>query len=223
LNFKTLLQDHQLYHSEFQQDHFITRRAGGTCYGQYKQSLRELFKRFRGLRELYYSKENLIIDIEELEEKNKSEHNSFQGRRNELLINKYKFDMIELDKNIYDTETEFKRFYEQAYSLKELIGDLDEVKKKQLDKEMWVFKLKEMAYLDFISKGRLSNNTLEFLHSFDKDERLSLLSEIKDHDNLLTWYEGRDEAYEIKEFDMDIPKIVMNNNTLLLEKEGNTI
>ena len=46
-----LFADHQGSHSNFQMDNFITIRSGGTAYGQYKQSLRELHKRWRGLKE----------------------------------------------------------------------------------------------------------------------------------------------------------------------------
>jgi len=66
---KNLLDDHQTGMSQFQDDYFVTTRAGGTLYGQYKQSLRELYKRFRGLRELTCNQERLSIDIEELKEK----------------------------------------------------------------------------------------------------------------------------------------------------------
>ena len=70
-NLKELLQDHQTGMSDFQDDYLVTARAGGTVYGQYKQSLRELYKRFRGLRELVYGEGGqklLDIEIEELQE-----------------------------------------------------------------------------------------------------------------------------------------------------------
>jgi hypothetical protein len=215
MDLSMLLNDHQLYHSELQQDHFITRRSGGTIYGQYKQALRELFKRFRGLKELYYNRETLIIDTEEMEDFIKVEENKFNLRRKKLEIEKFKYDMIELKKNIDDTEREFKRFFLQASSLKEIIGDLTDEKRNKLDKEMWIFKLKEMAYTDFISSGRLNVNTIAFIHSLEKKDRLITLAEVTDHDRLFAWYENKDETYEIKDMKVDVNKLVSSNNYLL--------
>jgi len=123
--------------------------------------------------------------------------------------------MVELNKNIADTEREFKRFYEQAYSLKEKIGDLTDEKRRQLDKEMWIFKLKEMAYVDFISSGRLNENTIAFIHSLEKEDRLVTLAEVTDHDRLFSWYENKDETYEVKKIEVDVNKLVTSNNYLL--------
>ena len=66
---RELLDDHQTGHSEFQDDYLITWRHGGTIYGQYKQALRELYRRFRGLRELSCDREKLQIEIRQAEEK----------------------------------------------------------------------------------------------------------------------------------------------------------
>jgi DNA repair ATPase RecN len=111
-----LIKDHQLYHSEFQQDYFITMRSGGTQYGQYKQALRELYKRFRGLKGLYAERDLLEVEIDELEEKilNEDEYNKFEQRRNKINFDKKSLDMIEMLKNIDETEREFKRFYQQS-------------------------------------------------------------------------------------------------------------
>ena len=68
MKLQDLLQDHQLFHSQFQQDYFITLKAGGTLYGQYKQALRELYKRFRGLRETICDKRIAEIKIRRLEQ-----------------------------------------------------------------------------------------------------------------------------------------------------------
>jgi len=224
MDLSILLQDHQLYHSEFQQDHFITRRAGGTLYGQYKQSLRELFKRFRGLKELYYSKEELIINMEELEQKLiPEEEDEFERRRLELKLGKNKYDMIELNKNIQDTEREFKRFYQQAYSLKQnpAIGELTDEKRKVLDQDMWAFKLKEMAYLDLLTTNRVGKNTLEFINALDKPRRFELLGMVQQGNGqaqLMQWYENKDEEYELLPVEVNVAKMVVSNsdNTKLL-------
>lgn len=64
-----LLADHHYLHWSTQLDHFITVRAGGTPYGMYKQALRELDKRERGLNGMYADRDRLLVDLEELEER----------------------------------------------------------------------------------------------------------------------------------------------------------
>lgn len=214
----TLLKDHQLYHSELQQDHFITRRAGGTHYGQYKQALRELFKRWRGLKELYHGRAELEIDIDETEfDLEHGGEGEFLRRRMELKLAKHKGDMLELQKNIQDTEREFKRFYNQAASLKEKIGDLTEEKRRELDKDMWEFKLKEMAALDIMTQGRLSKSTIEFMNSLEVEDRKKLIGVLNAPQSLAAWYQNIDYTYEIKEFECDIPSLISKAPALLEE------
>lgn len=192
MDLNELLKDHQLYHSEFQQDNFITVRSGGTEYGQYKQALRELFKRYRGLKELCSEKELLQVDIDELTEKKVKD--KYEKRRNEIKRTQKIMAMEDLDKNIQDTEREFKRFYQQAAALKEKIGELTDVKRDILDRDMWEFKVKEMAALDFVSTGRVSRGTYEMLTSFPKKQRLKLAKEIGKPAELIEWYESKEDT-----------------------------
>jgi len=210
MNLQELIKDHRLYHSEFQQDYFITTRSGGTVYGQYKQSLRELYKRFRGLKGLYHDRDMAQVDLDELEEKilNEDNFDKFEQRRNKLNFDKKSLDMIEMNKNIEDTEREFKRFYQQAYSLKMAVGELTEEKRNELDKAMWLHKLKEICAVDFISSGRLKNTTVELINSVPVVERKELLAEVKDHAKLLEWYDNKDESFELKQIDVDIIKLL---------------
>jgi dimeric dUTPase (all-alpha-NTP-PPase superfamily) len=209
LNLQDLLKDHQLYHSELQQDYFITIRAGGTTYGQYKQALRELFKRYRGLKELYTNKELLQVDIDELAVKTTC--NQFEQRRNEINLRKKQGDMIELDKNIEDTEREFKRFYQQANALKVIIGDLTDEKRKQLDADMWEYKIKEMAAIDFLSHGRLQNNTVELIGVLPMAMRERILELIvpDNQHKLIEWFEGKNgEEILLTEGEMEVKKLI---------------
>jgi hypothetical protein len=196
-----LFKDHQLHHSEFQQDYFITARSGGTEYGMYKQSLRELHKRYRGLKELYAEKELMQIDIDELTEKKTKD--KYEQKRNKIKHTQKIMAMEDLDKNIYDTEREFKRFYQQAFSLKEKIGELTDVKRDMLDRDMWVYKIKEMAAIDFISQGCLKSNTIELIMSVPFVVRKELLAEISDKKTLINWLENKqDVVVELKEIDI---------------------
>jgi len=189
---KNLLDDHQTGMSQFQDDYLVTTRAGGTLYGQYKQSLRELYKRFRGLRELTCNQERLIIDIEELGEKIEKLI-GFELKRARVDHKEKIMLMEESIRVIKDTEREFTRFYQQACFFKEQIGELTDKKRNKLDEEMWVFKVKEMALIDWITTGFLRNSTYEFLNSLPKRLKQEVALEINNQDKLKDWYEKREE------------------------------
>lgn len=198
-NLKELLNDHQIYHSDFQMDNFITIRAGETQYGQYKQALRELFKRYRGLKELYIARELLQVDIDELTQKHSE--TDFEIRRTNINLTKHRMGMEDLKRNIEHTEREFKRFYAQANALKKEIGELIPEKQNRLDQEMWIHKLKSMVAIDYITKGRIGENALTFIRSTPKEIRKPLLVEIKDQKTLLDWFDN---------FDIPLPDIQIN-------------
>lgn len=211
-NIKEFLKDHQIYHSDFQMDNFITTRAGETQYGQYKQALRELFKRYRGLKELYIAKELLQVDIDELEfsEVSKLEDTHYSNRRNAINLTKHRMDMEDLDRNIEHTEREFKRFYAQANTLKQAIGELTSKKRNKLDREMWIHKLKSMVAIDYITKGRIGENALTFIRSTPKNIRKQLLIEIKNQPELISWFENYDQPmppFQIEE-NINIQKLL---------------
>jgi len=206
MDLKTLLNDHQTGMSQFQDDYLVTVRAGGTLYGQYKQALRELYKRFRGLRELTSNNARLQNDIGELEYKIDCKvgcDNRFESRRNEIDLKEKIMLMEESQRVIKDTKREFTRFYQQAAYLKGKIGDLTDEKRHQLDIEMWEFKIKEMAVVDWITSGRLRNNTFEFLHSCPKSMKLRLAASIQNQEELIEWYDSKEECHIPK----DLPEI----------------
>jgi len=211
MNLKELLDDHQTGMSQFQDDYLVTTRAGGTLYGQYKQALRELYKRFRGLRELTSSNARLQIDIEELELQIKDDDDSFYTKRKKVDYKEKVMLMEESQRAISDTKREFTRFYQQAAHLKEKIGELTNEKRHQLDMDMWEFKIKEMAVIDWITSGRLRNSTFEFLHACPQEMKKKLAETIKpqNQDALIEWYDTKREQH-IPE---DLPEIEIPTNT----------
>ena len=146
------------------------------------------------------ARELLQIDIEELEYNNAT---GFVKRRNDINLAKHRMDMEDLERNISDTEREFKRFYAQADVLKAQIGELTPEKRDKLDQEMWVHKLKTMVAVDYITKGRIGENALTFIRSIPKEMRKPLLAEIKDQKALLNWFD---------DFDIPLPDIQIEAN-----------
>jgi hypothetical protein len=191
---KELLDDHQTGMSQFQDDNLVTVRAGGTLYGQYKQALRELYKRFRGLRESTCERERLVIDIEELSEKI-LDCEGFEKRRAEVDYKHKVMLMEEANRAIMDTRREFTRFYQQAAYLKDQLGELTPEKRHKLDIEMWEFRIKEMAVIDWITNGRLRNSTYEFLQATPPEMKLRLVESLRDQNNTIEWYENKEKDF----------------------------
>ena len=217
MNLKQLLDDHQTGMSQFQDDFLVTTRAGGTLYGQYKQALRELYKRFRGLRELTSNRARLQIDIEELEFEIKTT-TGFPKKR-KIIDRKEKIMLMEeANRVVKDTKREFMRVYQQAAYLKEKIGELTDEKRHQLDMKMWEFKIKEMAVIDWITSGRLRNSTFEFLHACPKDMKARLANAIKreNQNKLVDWYDTKEEQY----IPDNLPEIEMINVEEILLLDG---
>ena len=167
-----LLAEHQHGHSDWQCDYAITARAGGTLYGCYKQSLRELHKRWRGLRELYGNAKASDCPAERFESAGV----------------------------IRDTEREFLRFYGQAVALRRSLGLADDEAmpddmRERLDVEMWAYRLRAMAAVDFITAGRIQRGTVELLQSCPPDMRREIYAVVlqpERHAELIEWYLNHD-------------------------------
>lgn len=199
MNLKELLNDHQTGMSEFQDDYFVTIKAGGTVYGCYKQALRELYKRFRGLRETTCDRDILKIEINQLDKSDGEE------LKDKVELRRKKMQIEECDRGIKDTQREFVRFYQQAIYLKEKVGELTDEKRKKLDMEMWEYKIKEMAVIDYSSTGHLSENTMRFTKCCPKEMRLKLFQELdpKNIQLLNEWYHNHEEIIIPK----DLPEV----------------
>lgn len=154
-------------------DSFITVRSGGTLYGCLKQALRELHKRWRGLRQLY-------------EQRQKTQHGFAE--------------QLEIDLVIRDTEREFMRFYGQAVALRRSLGLSDgeampDDLRERLDVEMWHHRIRSMAAIDYLATGRLQRPTIELLQCCPVEMRRTLAAEItnpEQHQALVEWWMGYD-------------------------------
>ena len=225
-----LLAHYQMFHSEFQQDNFITKRAGGTLYGQYKQALRELYGRIGGLRSDYYQYEKLLIEIEELKAKIAAFDKPFKRKKYKFKIAKMQLQLKqkimrveEEHRTIVETEREFKRFYSQAVHLRELLeekyGELTSDVINRLDEDMWLFKTKEAIAIDLVSHGRLLNTTYEMLISLPDPMKKKVFKEMKEGD-LLAWYENVDNDYfknGFEQLSIEDVKQALKKERLLIE------
>jgi hypothetical protein len=179
----TLLSDHQLGMSSFQDDYLVTARDGGTLYGQYKQALRELYKRLRGLVDEIYGEHG----IKRLEQKLEKPTDEIEETHTRLLLDQARF-------HVQNTYREFVRFWQQASVLKDKIGELTPEKRRQFDEEMWIYRIKEMAVINYMQHRRLQNNTIGFLSSMPQRIREKLYPQIlepENHQSLIDEYMNR--------------------------------
>lgn len=197
---ESILADHRHFHSTWQIDHAITGRAGGTLYGCYKQSVRELHKRWRGLREHYANRERLILDIDDIERLPEATGND--ARRREIDLAEKRLALVESAGVIRDTEREFLRFYGQALACREALGigpdeTLSDERREQLESEFWEHQIRCMAAVDYITTGRLGRGTVELFQCSPPAQRQRLADEILDpsaHAALTGWYLSTDPA-----------------------------
>lgn len=229
-NLERLLNDHQTGMSDFQDDYFVTARAGGTTYGQYKQSLRELYKRFRGLRELVYGENGqkfMDLKIRKLENDLKNDElDEFEREELELKL-KHKYLIYEENERaINDTYREFMRFYQQAETLKERVGELTPERRRELEKDMWKYRVKEMAAIDYLQMGRLKNTTIEFLSCMPEEDRPELYELVfnpEGNQELINEYVHRKDVHQLPFSEMEIPKIDLKDVERLIEYKDPTM
>lgn len=173
-----LLKDHEPGNSDYQDDRLVTIRAGGTVYGMYKQALRELYKRVRGLRELVADRDLLVLDVEEQEER--AQGTGREARRAQVEAARMRARLEEVERAIRSTEREAAVFYRQALALKARVGELTPERRYALEAELWEYRVREMAALDAASTGRLSAQTIEHINALPAASRETTLAEVRD-------------------------------------------
>ena len=181
---QSLLATYRPFHSAHQIDHYIVARAGGTPYGMFKQSVRELNARWQGLCTQYIEREEMRRNGEPCQCCEPDAERACLSRA------RHRMQLEGLEVQIRDTEREFRRFYGHAVKLKAHLGELTEERIEALEAEHWMHKLKQQAALDLLTAGRVQRDTLELLMALDPATRspiMDLLSTPSGHVELTTW------------------------------------
>jgi hypothetical protein len=174
-------------HSDLQIDRFILAKSGGgTAWGRYHQALRELHKRWRGLKQIEIERRRRDVDVREKEETIARLEGMAGEERGETRfdLERARIDLAELrmaeeegERAQAETEREFKRFFAHAAALKAEIGDVDDERRAQLDHEFWLRQLTIEASLDMATHGRPSRGVLEVICALTKEDRVLVLQE----------------------------------------------
>ena len=129
-----LLKDHQSGQDETQLQTFVL--GGRTPWGRYKQALRELHKRVRGLKIATTERDLLLVDIDELEERPRP-CDQYERRRHDIRLRQKRGELIEADHALNTVKREAATFFREALALKAVIGDVTPAKRVRLDREEW--------------------------------------------------------------------------------------
>jgi len=173
-----LLADHLHGHSDFQMDYFITGKGGPTTYGMYRQALRELVARHKALKRLEIKRQMIELDIDQLQQQ--SDGCPIKQRRRDLEIQLKRLELEDILTSIHTTRRELDRFYTQAVALKERLGDIDDTRRHELEREMWVERAKLLAIIDLATAGRLSPASYEMIIALPPADRTSIVKFLTD-------------------------------------------
>ena len=176
---KLVLQDHEIFHSEFQIRNFIIARTGGTLYGAYKQTIRELWHRLTGIvAELPKSTlTNADCTVSVMEHVPNTSIDELEGPDSLPAIR--------------DTLRECVILYFLAKSLKEKLGPLDCELKQHHEQELWVHRVRCAIAVDFLSAGHLSGSTVEMVHSLPLALRNPIIETLQTplgQESIIRWY-----------------------------------
>lgn len=196
---EVLLIDWQPGHSILQMDRFITLRSGGTLYGCYFQSLREIATRWFANRDRAYSRGLLLVDIDELEAVPGS---GFEKRRNEIRLNRKREELATFDRMAAKAQEELDRFHEQADVFRRALEHqgvkfpLDAETKHRLDCEMWEHNLKARCAVELMANCRIGNSTIELIQSCPTEMRSRIVESLqeKNHQALMAWFMEQDQG-----------------------------
>jgi hypothetical protein len=166
-----LLQDYQPFHSEFQIRHLILIRSGGTIWGCYQQSLREIAARWSSL-----------------------QHDEAHGNHQFEATSYPQIDSLQLTlrkRVLNDQQRELAVFLAYAIVLKAVLGHVSNHRRAALERELWAYRIRAVLARDYLCLGHPSPETIELIHVLPHEIRAEYMSAFKDldiRDRLVGWY-----------------------------------
>lgn len=194
--FDELVQDHQLFHTEYQIDHFIIGSAG-TPYAQYQQALRELVKRYRGLKQLEVQLCRNRLERQKLQARLDCDdvETAIDRELLRLEVMEKQMQEEETERSMRHTKREFTRFFRIADSLKTKLGEIDDKRRYELEEEKWYHRARALVASDLLTAGHITGGTVSLLQGLDPEPRGRLIDELT-HDRaaLLDWFQLQDQT-----------------------------
>lgn len=200
-----MLKDLEPCHSTYQMVNFIVGRSGTTDYARYIQCLRELRSRYTNLRKLRIRKQGLSIERDMMvKDVNKHDTGSSEFQLGQLRIEAWDLSREGFDETISEAEREYEHFRVMAVALKKSVGDLTPEKRLELERRVWIDRVKIAAGLDLLSVGIVTKQTFDLALSLARDDRIALFQELKIENRpaLLAWFESQDFGWKHQ---LDLP------------------
>jgi len=189
-----LLSDCHPGHDNVQIGAFMIVRNGGTLWGCYKQSLLELRSRISALK-------RAAVTYEEIDTVLAKEEDPFK-------LKKTSIDAEETEQAIHTLVRESAVIYQIADNLKEQLiekhGELTPDLRKELDEDLWTFKLKCRIACEYKDTNSISENTRSQVKALPSRMRRPIQKAMTDLPLLSQWY---DEGESV-----DVPELVQPSN-----------
>jgi hypothetical protein len=208
-----LLKDHRTGQDSTQIGSFIL--GGMTKWGTYSQAIQELYKRIRGLRQMITSRDLLLIDKEEVEERINGDDER-DARRAVIELRSMMGQLEESERGIRDTKREAAMFYRVAADLKKVLGEITEERRAELDRQEWRWYHIKRAMIGKLTTGRVDDIVLKNLTSIPTAERQEWLSVMKDDAKIISILEeseyGLSYALECSDDDVRVIEEISGGN-----------
>ena len=175
---KSAFADLQLGQTSFQNKYFVLIRNGITSYGQYKQVLRELYTRYRGLRDLSFKIDKLKVQIRILKKEYINEVDFDKKELKQIELEEKKAQLEDYFRTYNQVQKEFIDFYSEFKRLKNNFDNLNDDEKEKLELKFWIEKITLDAILDRRTNGNISRSTMEMIMCLPTDIQKNILDNI---------------------------------------------
>jgi hypothetical protein len=170
-----LFADHQPHNSDFQVERFAIAANGGTPFGCYQQSLRDLRTSYDALTGYYFELEKLRLDLEEQEQHpayDDENGRSIETRRAHLEARRLRARIAAIEHHAADQGRVFGKLLALARAFKRMIGELTPERRAECEADTWEHHAKVAIAVDLASGvPALPRATLEMIAALPVDMR----------------------------------------------------
>lgn len=167
----SLLHDHEPGHDDTQIALWVIKKNGLTPWGEYRQCLREIDKRFSAL-------ENCVIDLDENRQRIADLHVTDRGPVRDCALRRANIEKLAILQRRRTLTRELEVFVELAEQRRSELGEITPERRVDLDREFWIRKLAFQAKAELLATGTMSANLLELLACLPGDEQAAILESI---------------------------------------------
>lgn len=188
-----LINEHKPRHSDFQMDHFVTMKAGGTLWGMRQQAKAEVFGRYEAFRIEFFAAVELSHRIEFYR---RAVNPGMEGMLDDVDLDGAsafidgericKATVFKLEAELSSTVRGLKmkleeiiRFFAQYKALKEAVGDLSELDENEEEERKWAWAFKKQAAKDIMATGKISGETYDCLIALGAERMSGIMADIE--------------------------------------------